>query len=233
MTSNDLAVEVMTLISELEVLCDKDTQQGDNFSKFQKGSQRKTYMATFETQAALLRDKLEKLMREHPEPKPNSLQEYLSQTGLGTLYPRSAHYLDGLRGKSQAPKVSPMDGYLSHLAVINQVNTLCKQLHHDVQNLTNHKYIAHQVALLYQSVNQLGNVKALLSYRNNIEGMFKKLKAALELTATAGDSVPHLPDEYKQWLLELTVSLQKVMASFHPSFNQPLLPAAAFLQQTL
>ncbi|XP_054771703.1 uncharacterized protein LOC129279627 [Lytechinus pictus] len=126
-----------------------------------------------------------------------------------------------------------MDGYLSHLAVVNQVNALCKQLHHDAQNLNNHKYIAHQVALLYQSLNQLGNVKALLSYRNNIEGMFKKLKAALELTAADGDSVPHLPDEYKQWLLELTVSLQEVMSSFNASFNQPLLPAMGFLQQTL
>ncbi|XP_030837647.1 uncharacterized protein LOC115922618 [Strongylocentrotus purpuratus] len=84
MTSNDLAIEVMTLISELEVLCDKETQQGENFSKFQKGSQRKTYMATFETQAALLRDKLEKLMREHPEPKPNSLQV------------RDVRYVDGV-----------------------------------------------------------------------------------------------------------------------------------------
>ncbi|XP_063967510.1 uncharacterized protein LOC129278776 [Lytechinus pictus] len=73
-TSNDLAIEVMTLISELEVLCDKESHQDANQTKYQRGSQKKTYTATFETQAALLRDKLEKLMAKHPDSKPNSLQ---------------------------------------------------------------------------------------------------------------------------------------------------------------
>lgn len=225
MTSNDLAIEVMTLISHLEVLCEQEAGEAE---KQQRGDRRKMYI----TQAAMLRDRMEKLINKHPEPRPGSLEEYLSQSGLGTLFPRAAHYIGGgAKGNRHTPKKAPMDGYLSHLATVNQVNTLCKQLNHDVQNLSNHKYIAHQVALLYQSLNQLGNVKALLSYRNNIEGMFKRLKSSLELTGD-GDSVPHLPDEYKQWLIQMTLSLQEAVASFNPSFNQPLLPAIGFLQQT-
>ncbi|XP_071505766.1 uncharacterized protein [Diadema antillarum] len=228
MTLSDLAIETMTIMSQLEVLC--EAESSETSSKGQKRQRRQSYSNTFDTQASLLQDRLTRLVKKHPEARP-SLQKYLEETGLATLYPRATHYIAGVPVQGQAPKKGPMDGYLAHLAVVNQVNVLCKQLHHDVQKLNNHKYLAHQVALLYQSLNQLGNVKALLSYRSNIEGMFKKMKAALELTGE-GDSVPHLPDEYKTWLLDLTVSLREVMSSFNPSFNQPLLPAISFLQQT-
>jgi hypothetical protein len=39
--------------------------------------------------------------------------------------------------------------YVAHVSVWNQVQLLAKQLRHDVVHAPNHKYIAHQLALLY------------------------------------------------------------------------------------
>ena len=43
-------------------------------------------------------------------------------------------------------------GYFQHLGMLNQLITLSHQLNSDAFNLTNHKYMAHQTALLYVSV---------------------------------------------------------------------------------
>ena len=46
-------------------------------------------------------------------------------------------------------------GYFQHLSTLNQVSMMCQQLRHDATNLSNHKYIAHQIALLYVSIQYL------------------------------------------------------------------------------
>lgn len=43
-------------------------------------------------------------------------------------------------------------GYFQQFAMLNQMVTMCQQLNSDIFNLTNHKYIAHQTALLYVSI---------------------------------------------------------------------------------
>ena len=43
-------------------------------------------------------------------------------------------------------------GYFQHLGMLNQLITLSHQLNSDAFNLTNHKYMTHQTALLYVSV---------------------------------------------------------------------------------
>ena len=42
-----------------------------------------------------------------------------------------------------------MDTYFGHMSVLNQLYEMAAQINHDVRNLPNHKYIAHQFALLY------------------------------------------------------------------------------------
>lgn len=39
--------------------------------------------------------------------------------------------------------------YVAHVSVWNQVQSLAKQMRHDVVHAPSHKYIAHQLALLY------------------------------------------------------------------------------------
>lgn len=45
--------------------------------------------------------------------------------------------------------VDLLAGYFLHLGMLNQLITLSHQLNSDAFNLTNHKYMAHQTALLY------------------------------------------------------------------------------------
>ncbi len=42
-------------------------------------------------------------------------------------------------------------GYFSHLTSLNNLLTMAQQLHADVQTCASHKYIAHQIALIYVS----------------------------------------------------------------------------------
>jgi hypothetical protein len=39
--------------------------------------------------------------------------------------------------------------YIAHISVWNQLQSLAKQMQHDIVHAPNHKYIAHQLALLY------------------------------------------------------------------------------------
>ena len=47
--------------------------------------------------------------------------------------------------------ITVVSGYFQHLGMLNQLLTLSHQLNSDAFNLTNHKYLAHQTALLYVS----------------------------------------------------------------------------------
>ncbi|KAJ7378182.1 hypothetical protein OS493_024129 [Desmophyllum pertusum] len=96
-----------------------------------------------------------------------------------------------------------MDGYFLHLGMLNQLLTLSHQLNSDAFNLTNHKYMAHQTALLYQSVNQAGS--PLVDYKKNIESNFKSLKAGL--VPKDKESVPKLPQAQKEWISSVTANI--------------------------
>ena len=51
-------------------------------------------------------------------------------------------------GTTGAREQAGMD-YVAHVSVWNQVQSLAKQMQHDIVHAPNHKYIAHQLALLY------------------------------------------------------------------------------------
>lgn len=55
--------------------------------------------------------------------------------------------------------------HFSHLSALNQITTLCNQIQSDCRNLHNHKYMAHQVALLYVSFS--GKLKGECGQRKN------------------------------------------------------------------
>ena len=42
--------------------------------------------------------------------------------------------------------------YFAQMAVMNQIIVIAEQLRYDTEHLDNHKYIAHQLALLYVRV---------------------------------------------------------------------------------
>jgi hypothetical protein len=76
-----------------------------------------------------------------------NLTEYIDTHGLSSLFPRTAERL----GCTSLPPPNQPD-FLSHLAkmnLLNQATSMSVQLFKDVNGLRNHKYLAHQVALLY------------------------------------------------------------------------------------
>lgn len=47
-----------------------------------------------------------------------------------------------------------LTGYFPHIGRLNQLLVLCQQLEDDVQHLGSHKYIAHQLSVIYVSMKQ-------------------------------------------------------------------------------
>ncbi|KAI9216880.1 hypothetical protein BC828DRAFT_392512 [Blastocladiella britannica] len=118
-----------------------------------------------------------------------TVQEALTAAGLAELFPLIAG------GNAAAGKLD-----MRFVTVLNQVVTLALQLRRDV-SLTNHKYMAHQVALLYQSLT--GSREDLKAFRTEIEGHFDSIKAE----CNAPDAQPQLAPETRQWLEELTTKV--------------------------
>ncbi|KAJ1505226.1 hypothetical protein HMI55_001685 [Coelomomyces lativittatus] len=87
-----------------------------------------------------------------------------------------------------------------YFSTLNQVVTLCLHLRQDM-NLTNHKYIAHQLALLYQS---LGNTREDLKvFKSEIESQFDVIKAVCSVSE--GD--PKLSPDQRDWVRDLSTRI--------------------------
>ncbi|XP_073255439.1 uncharacterized protein [Porites lutea] len=184
------------------------------------------YQNKFEPKAQVVFEKMREMLHFLPDSRP-SLTEYLRQTGLSLLFPRVTSYLTNPERPAFQSHKSSMDGYFQHLGMLNQLITLSHQLNSDAFNLTNHKYMAHQTALLYQSVNQAG--PPLADYKKNIESNFKSLKAGL--APKDKESVPKLPQNQKEWVNSITANILDGVQSMPPSLTQPMISAMTFVEQ--
>lgn len=222
MSGPDLVIEVMTFCSQLELLCQREYQETTRKPGFR--GRKRSYSNTFGTQANLILDKIEKVLQCLPEPRP-TVPEYLQQTGLAKMFPRAAGVTTDPSGLPPDIKSTAVDGHFAHLTSLNQITSLCQQIHADCQKLHNHKYIAHQVALLYTTLTKFSSVKSLVEYRTSIETTFKSLKKALSAEH------PHLPDDLRNWLVNLTSSLHALVTSPAEEMKEPLKPVVNFLTQ--
>ncbi|CAB3998400.1 Hypothetical predicted protein [Paramuricea clavata] len=87
--------------------------------------------------------------------------------------------------------------------------------------------MAHQLALLYQSINLLGS-KELFAQKKEVEGNFKVFKS--KLAVKDKESVPKLPDDEKEWLNTITKSILDVATTFPTELTKPMLASMTFLQ---
>ncbi|EDO39997.1 predicted protein [Nematostella vectensis] len=220
---DDVALELLTLCSQLEALCRREystsTGKVDSAHKVE-------YQSKFEPKAKVLIEKMREMLHFLPVPRPN-IREYIRQTGLSMLFPKVTSYLNNPERPAFLNQKSAMDGYFHQFAMLNQMVTLCHQLNSDAFNLTNHKYIAHQVALLYQAVNQGGS--SMADYKKAIEDNFKPLKASLHVTDK--DAVPKLPQNQKEWISTITSSILDQVSSLPQCFTAPLMSTMVFVEQ--
>ncbi|KAG0239571.1 hypothetical protein BGX31_002643 [Mortierella sp. GBA43] len=113
------------------------------------------------------------------------------------MFPKSSQYL-GIEPVSQAG--SFIEAHFRQMSTINQLVSIALQLQNDLK-LSSHKFMAHQVALLYQCINQAGPPFSRL-YKSRIEENFNALKEASNLS-----DEPRLPIELQAWLTGLTTDI--------------------------
>ncbi|KAF9110386.1 hypothetical protein BGX27_006438 [Mortierella sp. AM989] len=125
------------------------------------------------------------------------LQRYMNRTGLADMFPKSSEYLGIDPGP---PGGSFIESHFRQMSTINQLVSIALQLQNDLK-LSNYKFIAYQVALLYQCINQAGP-QFSKKYKSRVEENFNALKE----TSNTSDE-PHLPIELQAWLSDLTTDI--------------------------
>ncbi|CAH1244726.1 Hypp7369 [Branchiostoma lanceolatum] len=188
---------------------------------------RKSLSPTFESHAMVLIGKMREALNRLPQP-PAFIQDYLQSTGLAGMFPRAAAYIANPQTLYDLGQQGSMDEHFQHMASLHLVSSMCRQLNSDVNNLANHKYIAHQVALLY-SVNPLGSRGPLAPHEKAIKQNFNNIKQALTVPPDSVDP-PRLPPDQAEWMNSLTGSLLTTVSGFPPELRRPMQPVLSFLQ---
>ncbi|KAJ1963251.1 hypothetical protein IWQ62_003278 [Dispira parvispora] len=114
---------------------------------------------------------------------------YFQETGFAELFPYAMSRLS----------------HFQHFTTLNQLVNICIQLRHDV-NLENHRFIPHQLAVLYQCLGTAG--VEYKKYKARVEMEFDKVKAYL-----AGESSSSPTKENHPGPETLTKDVPNPMAS--------------------
>eukprot|EP01116_Phalansterium_solitarium_P011624 TRINITY_DN27367_c0_g1_i1.p1 TRINITY_DN27367_c0_g1~~TRINITY_DN27367_c0_g1_i1.p1 ORF type:complete len:256 (+),score=32.14 TRINITY_DN27367_c0_g1_i1:150-917(+) len=148
------------------------------------------------------------------------LKWYLDESGLSSMFPAVAM-------KFCAPEdvvtTDLAEEYFNAMTIMNQLTTMSKQLASDAKNLTNHKYMAHQIALLYQILNQAG--ESGVPFKKRIEPMFERIKSITE-----AQKQPQLSPDMIEWLQQLAEELFAEVASFQSSRMHKVSPLLWYLR---
>ena len=174
----------------------------------------------------LLREELGRAYANLEAPDPG-LADYLVRAKLTKLFPRTLAASRDDAEMSHLTKRIPMDAYFAHLSVLNQLVTVAKQILHDLESLSNHKYIAHQVALLYQCLSLARS--PVDPFRAELEGNFSSIKrAAKGLEHKPG----RLPIETAAWLQSLLKKIIEAVHAMPDIYRGPLRPVIRYLKST-
>ncbi|KAG7257278.1 hypothetical protein CRUP_023345 [Coryphaenoides rupestris] len=106
--------------------------------------------------------------------------------------------------------------YFPHLAKLNQLLVLSQQLEEDVRHLGSHKYIVHQLSVLYR----------------DIKANFKQMKVSLA-TEEGSRLEPQLAAHYVNWILKITEHIASVVSALPEDLMEDLSPAMSFISQLL
>ncbi|KAJ8004669.1 hypothetical protein DPEC_G00138720 [Dallia pectoralis] len=163
-----------------------------------------------------------------PKPMPQ-LEDYLDTLGLSTLYPRVEVFL--IQGSPVDMLEKPqMDDYFCHIGRFNQLLELSQQLEEDVKHLGSHKYIAHQLSVIYQVLISFRGIHPLSILKKEIEANFKQMKTSL-VTDKGSRQEAQLPAHYISWILQLTRSITSTVSSLPEELMDDLNLAMKFVSR--
>ncbi|KAM3862292.1 cohesin subunit SA-2 [Diretmus argenteus] len=174
LSAEQVGLEMLCLCGQLDLLIRAQLQQfqeqlGQNCSPEESD--------TFQAQGAEILDQMLQCLEHLPKPMPQ-LEDYLDMVGLSAMFPRVEVFL--IQGSPvDMLERPPMDEYFSHIAKLNQLLVLSQQLEEDARHLGSHKYIAHQLSVIYQVISSFRGIQALSEIKKDIEAKFKQMKQSL------------------------------------------------------
>ncbi|XP_051814975.1 uncharacterized protein si:ch211-218d20.15 isoform X1 [Acanthochromis polyacanthus] len=185
---------------------------------------------TFQAQGSEFLDQMLQCLEHLPKPMPQ-LEDYLDMVGLSAMFPRVEVFL--IQGSPvDMLERPPMDEYFFHVARLNQLLVLSQQLEEDIRHLGSHKYIAHQLSVIYQVVSSFRGIQVFSEIKRNIEANFKQMKQSL-VAEEGSRHEPQLAAHYINWILEITQSLTAVVLSLPEPLMEDIHQAVIFMSQFL
>ncbi|CAM9177672.1 unnamed protein product [Lampetra planeri] len=175
-------------------------------------------------------DQMLQCLEHLPKPMPQ-LEDYLDMVGLSAMFPRVEVFL--IQGSPVDMLERPlMDDYFSHIAKLNQLLVLSQQLEEDIRHLGSHKYIAHQLSVLYHVISSFRGIEIFSDIKKDIEANFKQMKQSLVIEEGSRHE-PQLDARYINWILEVTQSVTSVVLSLPDELTDDLHQAVTFMSQFL
>ncbi|KAK3605333.1 hypothetical protein CHS0354_033822 [Potamilus streckersoni] len=206
LTASDTEIEILTLCSQLDTLCRKELKE-QNVGNLHQGK----FTNSFTNRARIVYDRIQQTLAKNPSANHDCLW-YLQEKGINKLYPRAVAYLTS-SGLADVPQSgTDHDNYFTDLGALNQLSVLARQMNVDVTNLKEHKYMAHQLAVLYQLINCTKS-SVFSEYKKSIEENFKSVKETLAATSSYS-SIPCMTPQQQEWVLNLTNSIVGTINSF-------------------
>ncbi|XP_072120334.1 uncharacterized protein [Mobula birostris] len=216
LSSEQVAVEIWSLCFQLDLLIRAEVHQLQEQLREDKSP---VESESFHTRGIYYVERIKHFLEHLPDPVPQ-LEDYLDSQGLSTLFPRVEIYV--IHGRPVDMLERPTtDDYFSHIGKLNQLLVLSQQLEDDVQHLGSHKYIAHQLSVLYKVLNYFSGYNAFDVLIRDIEANFKALKSALAVVESPEEE-PLLPYHYVNWILSLTHSIIKTVSTLPEELTEEL-----------
>ncbi|XP_057301659.1 uncharacterized protein LOC130636081 [Hydractinia symbiolongicarpus] len=223
-TEDEITLEVLSICCQLEFLCKKCYTKGKGDIHVEHKME---FLNKFKPHARVEFQKINEQLKLLSYPQP-SINEFMKKKGLDLLFPKIWTYIRDPEKPYFHNQKSFLSNYFERLSAMNQLKMMSQQINMDLHNLVNHKYMAHQSALLYHAIAELGS--PLKTYKEQVEEMFPDIKKGLKV---GQGQIPHLPMQEKVKMDTLTTALTDMVSNFHANVSQPLTPFINFMQNPL
>uniref|UniRef100_M4AB93 Si:ch211-218d20.15 n=1 Tax=Xiphophorus maculatus TaxID=8083 RepID=M4AB93_XIPMA len=169
-------------------------------------------------------DQMLQCLEHLPKPMPQ-LEDYLDMVGLSAMFPRVEVFL--IQGSPVDMLDRPLMDYFFHVAKLNQLLVLSQQLEEDIRHLGSHKYIAHQLSVIYQVISSFRGIQVFSEIKKDIETNFKQMKQSL----MAEEGCRHEPQLTAHYIsiLEITKGLTSLVLSLPEELTEDLHQAFTFV----